>query len=207
MKKDALKYMINRLWYVIFHITCHINPRPILIWASRVAYMPTLIVFRNHVAWFGIWCNNVILYNVSTFLSYVFRDIILIQLHFMKFLKFWNLMKCCKKKFSSEIHVFRSDQFMLLMYRCLLPSSGLRRKHEKCSLCNKCWNSFGVVWQTLDPLPLLVSRGLACMQPETPILIWVEGWYGMWYEKWHIITYFSYFSEGHKMVHSVAFWI
>jgi hypothetical protein len=27
MKKDALKYMINRLWYVIFHITCHINPR------------------------------------------------------------------------------------------------------------------------------------------------------------------------------------
>ena len=30
MKKDALKYMINRLWYGIFHITCHINPRPIL---------------------------------------------------------------------------------------------------------------------------------------------------------------------------------
>jgi hypothetical protein len=21
-----------------------------------------LIIFRNHVAWFGIWCNNVILY-------------------------------------------------------------------------------------------------------------------------------------------------
>ena len=45
MKKDALKYMINRLWYGIFHITCHINPWPILalgpsalwlIWASRV---------------------------------------------------------------------------------------------------------------------------------------------------------------------------
>ena len=28
-----------------------------------------------------------------------------------------------KKCFSSEIHVFRSDQFSLLMYRCLLPSS------------------------------------------------------------------------------------
>jgi hypothetical protein len=27
------------------------------------------------------------------------------------------------KKISSEIHVFRSDQFSLLMYRCLLPSS------------------------------------------------------------------------------------
>jgi hypothetical protein len=25
--------------------------------------------------------------------------------------------------FSSEIHVFRSDQFSLLMYRCLFPSS------------------------------------------------------------------------------------
>ena len=45
MKKDVLKYMINWLWYGIFHITCHINPRPILalrplalglIWASRV---------------------------------------------------------------------------------------------------------------------------------------------------------------------------
>jgi hypothetical protein len=44
MKKDALKYMINRLWYGIFHIKCHINTRPILtlgpsalglIWASR----------------------------------------------------------------------------------------------------------------------------------------------------------------------------
>jgi hypothetical protein len=40
-------------------------------------------------------------------------------------------------------------------------------------------------------------------QPETPILaqgpetrglIWVEGWYGMWYEKCHIITYLSYTS-------------
>ena len=30
---------------------------------------------------------------------------------------FWE-----KKMFSSEIHVFRSDQFSLLMYRCLLPS-------------------------------------------------------------------------------------
>ena len=28
-----------------------------------------------------------------------------------------------KKKISSEIHVFRSKQFSLLMYRCLLPSS------------------------------------------------------------------------------------
>ena len=45
MMKDALKYMINRLWYGIVYITCYINPQPILvlrpsalrlIWASRV---------------------------------------------------------------------------------------------------------------------------------------------------------------------------
>ena len=29
IKKDALKYMINRLWYGIFHTTCHINLRPL----------------------------------------------------------------------------------------------------------------------------------------------------------------------------------
>jgi hypothetical protein len=29
IKKEALKYMTNRLLHGIFHITCHINPRPI----------------------------------------------------------------------------------------------------------------------------------------------------------------------------------
>lgn len=34
---NSLKYMIYRLWYGIFHITLHINPRPILaLWESRV---------------------------------------------------------------------------------------------------------------------------------------------------------------------------
>ena len=36
------------------------------------------------------------------------------------------------KKNSSEIHVFRSDQVSLLMYRCLLPSSvTVRMDYEK----------------------------------------------------------------------------
>ena len=34
----------------------------------------------------------------------------------LSFYLFW-------KNKSAEIHVFRSDQFSLLMYRCLLPSS------------------------------------------------------------------------------------
>jgi hypothetical protein len=29
-------YMINRLWYCIFHITCHINPRLILVFGPLV---------------------------------------------------------------------------------------------------------------------------------------------------------------------------
>ena len=36
---------------------------------------------------------------------------------------FTIIMSFLGKKFSSEIHVFRSNQFLLLMYCCLLPSS------------------------------------------------------------------------------------
>ena len=43
---------------------------------------------------------------------------------------------------SPGIHVFRSDQFSLLMYLYLLPSSAIvkmdnGKKHGKCSLCNE----------------------------------------------------------------------
>ena len=46
-------------------------------------------------------------------------------LHDMKYLVFHNYFIFFGKKIknSSEIHVFRSDQFSLLMFRCLLPSS------------------------------------------------------------------------------------
>ena len=37
-------------------------------------------------------------------------------------------MKIWKKKFSYEIHVFRSDQFSLLMYRRLLLSKWIKKK-------------------------------------------------------------------------------
>jgi hypothetical protein len=47
--------------------------------------------------------------------------------NFMKIFKsyeiFESLWKFEGKKISSEIQIFRSDQFSLLMYRCLLPSS------------------------------------------------------------------------------------
>jgi hypothetical protein len=36
---------------------------------------------------------------------------------------FWEGFFWKKKSISSKIHVFLSDQFSLLMYRCLLPSS------------------------------------------------------------------------------------
>ena len=46
------------------------------------------------------------------------------------------------KYFPPGIHVFQSDQFSLLMYLCLLPSSAIvkmdnGKKHGKCSLCNE----------------------------------------------------------------------
>ena len=46
-------------------------------------------------------------------------------LHEIEYLVFHNYFVFFEKKkcFSSEIHVFRSNQFSLLMYRCLLPSS------------------------------------------------------------------------------------
>ena len=47
------------------------------------------------------------------------------MLHEIEYLVFHNYFVFFGKKkcFSSEIHVFRSNQFSLLMYRCLLPSS------------------------------------------------------------------------------------
>ena len=44
-------------------------------------------------------------------------------MHEIEYLVFHNYFIFFGKKISSEIHVFRSDQFSLLMYRCLLPSS------------------------------------------------------------------------------------
>ena len=44
-----------------------------------------------------------------------------------------------KKKNSSEIHVFRSDQFSLLMYRCLLPSSVTVKMDYEENMENACF--------------------------------------------------------------------
>ena len=57
IKEDALKYMINRLWYGIFHITYHINPRHILDlgpWANM-----------GVSGWYDMWYEkwHIIIYN------------------------------------------------------------------------------------------------------------------------------------------------
>ena len=45
-------------------------------------------------------------------------------LHEIEYLVFTIILSFLERKmFSSEIHVFRSGQFSLLMSRCLLPSS------------------------------------------------------------------------------------
>ena len=51
---------------------------------------------------------------------------------------------------SSEIHVFRSDQFSLLMYRCLLPSSAtVKMDYEE--------NMENVRYATNDDTPLCIK--------------------------------------------------
>ena len=62
--------------------------------------------------------------------------------------------------FFFEIHIFRSDQFSLLLYRSLTSvvcycQNGLWRKHLKCSLCNEWWHSF--MNQRLHHLVLLYT--------------------------------------------------
>ena len=55
-------------------------------------------------------------------------------LHEIEYLVFHNYFVFFfgKQNFSSEIHVFWSDQFSLLMHRCLLPSSvTVKMDHEE----------------------------------------------------------------------------
>ena len=49
-------------WYGMWYEKCHIITYLSYTTMRLSSYLWELIVFRNHVAWFGIWCNNVILY-------------------------------------------------------------------------------------------------------------------------------------------------
>ena len=51
----------------------------------------------------------------------------------------WNFMKILKKKISSQIHVILSDQFSLLMYRCLLPLSVTVKMDYEENMENACY--------------------------------------------------------------------
>ena len=52
-QNNALKYMINRLWHGIFHITCHINPRLILalgfIFLQKMSYKSIIIQVLDRI--------------------------------------------------------------------------------------------------------------------------------------------------------------
>ena len=72
------------------------------------------------------------------------------------FCLFWEI-----KKLSSEIHVFRSDQFSLLMYRCLLPLSvtvkmDYEENMENARCATNWWHSF--MNQRLNYLVLLYKK-------------------------------------------------
>ena len=92
-------------------------------------------------------------------------------LHEIEYLVFHNYFVFFgKKTCSSEIHVFQSDQFSLLMYCCLLPSSATVKMDNEENMEN-------AHYATNDDTPLwTINMG-------------VSGWYDMWYEKCHIIIY------------------
>ena len=48
-------------------------------------------------------------------------------------------MKILKQKISSQIHVILSDQFSLLMYRCLLPLSVTVKMDYEENMENACY--------------------------------------------------------------------
>jgi hypothetical protein len=58
-------------------------------------------------------------------------------------------------------------------------------------LPNKYVNKYRLLYDifhiTYQPETAILAQG-----PKARGLIWVEGWYSMWYEKCHIITYLSY---------------
>jgi hypothetical protein len=65
---------------VIGCLKCHIITYLAYTSMRLSSYLWDLIVFRNNVAWFGIWCNNVILY-----LRFYYSEVYSIQHHVIKF--------------------------------------------------------------------------------------------------------------------------
>ena len=71
MKKNTLKYMINRLWYGIFHITCHISPRDEVPRANM-----------GVSGWYDMWYEkcHILIYNYRPMKEYRYRTLSFILL-------------------------------------------------------------------------------------------------------------------------------
>jgi hypothetical protein len=92
-------YMIKRLWYVIFHITCHINHRSILFqgtkdqglilvegWYEKMTYHSLFIIYR-------LWTKVFVRFQYSLYISYFSKNYpevnsCLILIHFE--ITFWS---------------------------------------------------------------------------------------------------------------------
>jgi hypothetical protein len=85
------------MWYEKYHIITYLSYTSM----SLSSYFWELIVFRNHVAWFGIGCNIVILYLCF---YYMYLETILIQLHLLYNTRWFNLwfIKECHHSLHSE---------------------------------------------------------------------------------------------------------
>jgi hypothetical protein len=97
------------------------------------SYLWEQIVFRNHVVWLGIWCNNLILY-----------------------LRFYYMYLETKYLYNYTFYTTKQDDSSLFTSVVCYCQNGLRRKHGKCSLCNEWWHSF--MNQRLNHLVLLYKK-------------------------------------------------
>jgi hypothetical protein len=96
------------MWYEKWHIITYLSYTSMRL----SSYLWELIIFRNSIAWFGIWCNNVIIY---LRFYYVFRDIILIQLHFLynntRWFNIWFIKECHHSLHNEHFPCFLRNPF------------------------------------------------------------------------------------------------
>ena len=131
-------------------------------WRPKILHEIEYLFFHNYFFFgkkdFNFWNVLKFLWKFWTFkkkniIILKFYDHFEILWHFRNLEIFWNFMTIWENKVffrNSRFpvrSVFRSDQFSLLMYRCLLPLSvtikmDYKENNEKCSLCKKWWNSF-----------------------------------------------------------------
>ena len=62
-----------------------------------------------------------------------------------------------------------------------------------------------IIWQFSYHTPYQPETPISARGPKVRGLIWVEGWYGVWYENCHIIIYLSYIFLSDKFTYFISY--